>query len=531
MKTKNILKFLMAASGILVLSACNDHDDNDSTSEHSAAVETSAYVQTKTPYKPQQDLNSYQSAPTGFQPVFTELVARHGSRGLSSIKYDLALYNLWKQAKADHALTPLGEQLGADIEAMMKVNILLGYGVSGIRQSGYGNESQLGIEEHRGIADRLLQRLPSLFNTSVLGQMDIAVQSSGVDRAVDSAKFFTNELITKRPDLKEKIHPISYTSLDSNSNPSIDDQGVDRFLLYFHSLDKATDLSQMNSPLRQSIYDASLKYQDFEENDVNLKQKLQELLNNNNAQQIALKVLTPLFKNEFIQKLGSQGYTFSNTGSFTATALDGTQFTEKGKGKNTIASTVDAAAYLYELYSIAPGMKKELGNTDFTKYMPIDAAKFYAEYNDAQDFYQKGPSFTESNQVTSNIAQGLKQDFFAQVDQVINKQQQHKAVLRFAHAEIIIPLATAFELKAMMTPLALNQTYSYSSSTWRGEDVSPMAANMQWDIYQNAQGSTLVKMLYNEKETLFKSSCDYARYNSTSFYYDYQKLKQCYSVN
>lgn len=104
-------------------------------------------------------------------------------------------------------------------------------------------------------------------------------------------------------------------------------------------------------------------------------------------------------------------------------------------------------------------------------------------------------------------------------------------MLRFAHAEIIIPLATAFELKAMMTPLPLNQTYSYSSSTWRGEDVSPMAANMQWDIYQNAQGSTLVKMLYNEKETLFKSSCDYARYNSTSFYYDYQKLKQCYSIN
>lgn len=531
MKTSNILKFLMATGGILVLSACNDNQDNDSTSDRSATVETSAYVQTKTPYKPQQDLNTYQAAPTGFQPVFTELVARHGSRGLSSMKYDLALYNLWKQAKTENALTPLGEQLGSDIEAMMKANILLGYGVAGIRQFGYGNESQLGIEEHRGIADRLLQRLPQLFNTSTLGQMDIAVQSSGVDRAVDSAKFFTNELIVKRPDLQEKIRPVSYASLSSDTYPSIDDQGVDRFLLYFHSLNKTTDLSQINSTLRQNIYDASLKYQDFEENDADLKQKLKELSSNNNAQQIALKVLTPLFKDEFIQKLGSQGYTFSNTGSFTTTASDGTQITEKGKGKNTIASTVDAAAYLYELYSIAPGMKKELGNTDFTKYMPIDAAKFYAEYNDAQDFYEKGPSFTESNQVTSNIANGLKQDFFAQVDQVINKQQQHKAVLRFAHAEIIIPLATAFELKGMMTPLALNQTYSYSTSTWRGEDISPMAANMQWDIYQNAQGYTLVKMLYNEKETLFKSSCDYARYNPSSFYYDYQKLKQCYSVN
>ena len=39
----------------------------------------------------------------------------------------------------------------------------------------------------------------------------------------------------------------------------------------------------------------------------------------------------------------------------------------------------------------------------------------------------------------------------------------------------------------MMQPLPLRQTYNYSNSTWRGEVVSPMAANLQWDIYQNAQ--------------------------------------------
>ena len=46
----------------------------------------------------------------------------------------------------------------------MQANILLGYGVEGIRQFGYGNETVTGILEHRGIADRLLQRLPNLFN-------------------------------------------------------------------------------------------------------------------------------------------------------------------------------------------------------------------------------------------------------------------------------------------------------------------------------------------------------------------------------
>ncbi|MDR0066721.1 hypothetical protein RFX60_05270, partial [Acinetobacter sp. 11520] len=30
----------------------------------------------------------------------------------------------------------------------------------------------------------------------------------------------------------------------------------------------------------------------------------------------------------------------------------------------------------------------------------------------------------------------------------------------------------------------------------------------------------LVIMLYNEKETLFKSACNYARYTPTIFYYD-----------
>jgi len=423
------------------------------------------------------------------------LVARHGSRGLSSLKYDLALYNLWKQAKTENALTPLGEQLGADLEAMMKANILLGYGVEGIRQYGYGNETMTGILEHRGIADRLLQRLPTLVNS----QASILVQSSGVDRAVDSAKFFTAELIKQQPQLKDKIVPVSYTNLTSSSVPSLVDGGVDRFKLY------------------------------FEANNKDLAQKLSELSKNTQAEKIAQSVLTPIFKADFIKKLGTTGYSFSNNGSFTVTSPKGEQITEKGKGKNTIASAVDAAAYVYELYSISGGMKDELKGVDFDKYMPLEAAKFYAEFNDANDFYEKGPSFTESNQVTSEIAQGLKQDLFQQVDAVVNKAQPYKAVLRFAHAEIIIPLATSLDLHNMMQPLPLRQTYNYSS-TWRGEIVSPMAANIQWDVYQNSQGSTLVKMLYNEKETLFKSACNYARYTPTSFYYDYIKLKQCYQI-
>lgn len=524
----NILfKSSMLCASIL-LAACNN---NDQQSQPSSEQNTSSkYYQTKTPYQPQQDLKKYEAIPQGFKPVFTELVARHGSRGLSSIKYDLALYNLWKQAKAENALTPLGEKLGADLESMMKANILLGYGVDGIRQYGYGNETMLGIQEHRGIADRLLQRLPELFKTAATQPESILVQSSGVDRAVDSAKFFTAELIQQQPQLKNQVTPVSYTSLTSTSIPSIEDGGVDRFKLYFHSLNKDQDLAKPLSTQQQAIYDASQAYQQFEEENADLANKLKEIEKDTRAEQVALSVLNPIFKPEFIKKLGTTGYTFSNSGTYTVTSPKGETITEKGKGKNTIASAVDAAAYLYELYSISGGMQLELKGMNFDQYMPVDAAKFYAEFNDANDFYEKGPSFQESNAVTSNIAQGLKQDLFKQVDAIVDKQQSHRAVLRFAHAEIIIPLATSLELHDMMQPLPLRQTYNYSNSTWRGEVVSPMAANLQWDIYQNAQGATLVKMLYNEKETLFKSSCKYAQYSTNSFYYDYLKLKQCYQI-
>ncbi len=507
----------------LFMVACNDETSKNLVIPPSNHTE-SKYYQTKTPYQPQQDLKSYEPVPSGFQPVFTEMVARHGSRGLSSLKYDLALYHLWKQAKAENALTPLGEQLGKDLETMMQANILLGYGVEGIRQFGYGNETVTGILEHRGIADRLLQRLPNLFNQDA----SIWIQSSGVDRAVDSAKFFTAELIQQRSELKNKIEPDSYTSLTSTISPTIEEGGVDRFKLYFHRLNAEEDLIKALNPHQQEIYEASQTYQQFEENNDELNKKLDELSNHTQAEAVALTVLEPIFKADFIRKLSLPDYIFSNTGSFTVTTPAGEQVTEKGKGKNTIASTVDAAAYLYELYSISGGMQSELRGTDFAKYMPLNAARFYAEFNDAHDFYEKGPSFLESNQVTSKIAYGLKQDLFQQADQVIEKTQPYKAVLRFAHAEIIIPLATSLDLHSMMQPLALHQTYSYATSTWRGETVSPMAANIQWDIYQNPQGHTLVKMLYNEKETLFKPACNYARYQSTSFYYDYQKLKQCY---
>src|SRR4029453_14697935 len=124
------------------------------------------------------------------------------------------------------------------------------------------------------------------------------------------------------------------------------------------------------------------------------------------------------------------------------------------------------------------------------------------------DFYEKGPSITEKGDVTHRMAQILQDDFFNEVDAVARGELTHAAKLRFTHAEIIIPFAAKMELPGASRQLPRAMLYDYGNNPWRGDLVSPMAANMQWDVYRNAAGTILVRMLYNEKESDFKAACD-----------------------
>ena len=46
-------------------------------------------------------------------------------------------------------------------------------------------------------------------------------------------------------------------------------------------------------------------------------------------------------------------------------------------------------------------MKDELKGIDFDKYIPLEAAKFYAEFNDANDFTKKAQAL--QNQIKSPV--------------------------------------------------------------------------------------------------------------------------------
>jgi hypothetical protein len=485
------------------------------------------FLTTKTPYHPHQDAATYEAPPAGFTPAYTELVARHGSRGLSSLKYDAAAYNMWQRASADGSLTALGAGLGADIQRFMRANALLGLNVPGISNPGYGNLTLTGISEQRQLAARMLARLPGYFASVAANSRFIFVQSSGVARAVDSASFFSSEINAENPALGSLVvqpaAPVGYPV----GFPMQQALGTNRFLLYFHKLTPAIDLVTDPADPNYQTYQDSLAFQAYA-SDPNMTAKVAGILADPSAKAAARTVLQTVFTDDFIGKIDDGTYTFANTGAFTFTSDDGSLVTTlNGDGKTTVASLTDAASMLYNLYVVAPAMTNEV-TVNFAQYVPTDAARVLSYLQDAQDFYQMGPSITELNPVTYKMAQALENDFFSEIDTIVAGNTLHGAKLRFTHAEIIVPFASILGLKKIFVPMPLASTYSYASNPWRGELVSPFAANLQWDVFSDANGTFLVKMLYNEKETDFKADCDGARFGAGSHFYDYSKLKACY---
>jgi hypothetical protein len=501
---------------------------------------TEANLGTATPYLPQQDASTYQAPPAGFAPLYTQLVARHGSRGLSAPKADLAISKMLTSrdyssgnARRD-TLTGLGHQLSWDFNKIIYANAVLGSGVPGITQHGgrlgYGNETALGAQEHTALAQRMLARLPGLW-TTVAGNAagaprQIVVVNSGVDRAADSAGFFVRSLTKARPELKQLISrepaPVGYPA---GSPPKAQRVGTNRFLLYFHKLTPDQDLVTDPKDRYFQTYQDSQAYQEYLHGNA-YNDKHRAILSALAGKGVGRAALERLFKRWRIDQLENGTVVFSNAGPVTL-YKSGRRVQVVGDGKTKIRSAADAGLLLYQVYASAPAIAAESG-LNMTPYLTVEHANVFAEVEDALAFYRLGPGITEQGDITYRMAQVLLDDFFAEVDAIARGDLKHAAKLRFAHAEIVAPFLSRLGLADAVVQMPASTVFSYASNPWRGARLVPMAANVQWDVYSDGRGGLLVRMLHNERETDFKAACDGAKLAPESRYYDYRRLKACY---
>ena len=483
------------------------------------------HYQTKTPYAPQQDMATYEAAPAGYAPVFTQGFMRHGSRGLSNPKYDFAMYEMWKQAKKDGGLTQLGEGLGPKLEAMMQANALLGYGVKGIKNPGYGNLTSMGMREHQEIGGRMGVRLSDYFKKAIADGRKVVVINSGEDRARESGENYVLGFLAKFPEAAPlvTIPPAPGPFAGKKAGK----MGSDHYMLYAHKIKKDDPIAEAKVQPYYNSYLASQAHQKYLKSPDYLE-ALQKVEDAPYAQEVARQVMSRLFTTEFLDKLDKGDYAFSNAVEASFTTTDG-KLTKKykGDGETTIKSTADAVSILYELYIIGPSVTPETG-VSFNEYMTPEESEKIQQMGDGDNFYKQGPSLAESKGVTLKIMQYLLDDFFAEIDKIAKGDKTNAAKLRFAHAEHVIPFVGLLGLKDASTPLPKSVPYSYKNSTWRGEKIAPMATNVQWDVYANDKGGLIVKMLFVEKETDFKPECDSAKIKPDSKFYDYSKLRACY---
>lgn len=111
-------------------------------------------------------------------------MARHGSRGLSSYKYD-ALLALMAQSAAENNyagfVSPeVGKEFINNVNAITAVNV----------GNGYGMLSGQGAIQHQGIGERIYQRDADLFANAAKQGLRVSYQSSGEPRATESGENF-----------------------------------------------------------------------------------------------------------------------------------------------------------------------------------------------------------------------------------------------------------------------------------------------------------------------------------------------------
>ncbi|MCX5057251.1 MULTISPECIES: histidine-type phosphatase [unclassified Streptomyces] len=407
---------------------------------------------TKATYEAGRNARTYQRPPTGFSPVFTENVSRHGSRSATDGEDGDLILGLWNKAEAAGQLTRKGKEFGPKVRALQ----------AEMARIGYGNLSARGKQEIQDTAVRLADRLPALFTSIARNGEKIDVVSSGQGRAVDSGNLFAAALGDSDPDLK----------------PLIGATRTDKDLLYFH---KAA---------------GGAAYRDYIANDKRLADTLESITDQPKTHRAARSVLLRLFRASFVDQLSG-------------------------------ADQVAAARAVHNLYAIAPAMAEESPNGKgwgMERYISHSDASWFGYLSDAEDFYEKGPGFSDSD-ITYRMAGVLLDDFFRQIEAKKAGTSDLGAELRFTHAEEIIPLAALMGLPGSTKAAKPGKPYTYADNPWRGANVAPLASNIQWDVYR--KGSRyLVRMLYNEKETAFKAAC--RPVSKGSRFYDLNELERCF---
>ena len=136
---------------------------------------------------PDKDLPVLTPAPEGYEPFFIDHYGRHGSRWLiADVERFLRITDFLEKAERHHVLTPRGQEV---LQVLRQLR-----DASDMR---LGELSDIGAEQHQGIARRMYQNFPEVFR----GNAHVDAKSTVVIRCILSMLNETDMLKSLNPDL------------------------------------------------------------------------------------------------------------------------------------------------------------------------------------------------------------------------------------------------------------------------------------------------------------------------------------------
>ncbi|CAF1444082.1 unnamed protein product [Adineta steineri] len=349
-------------------------------------------------------------------------------------------------------------------------------------QIGRNRLTGLGKIELKNLAKRLTNRLLPLFIKNILQNSSNSIQlvTDGRTRTLQSQDAFVKGLPTSVISLIDYEPPQSHL-IAFNRNPV--------YLNYLY-------------------------------NDIYLRSKIRSIKWQPNSKEMARHVLTRLYKSSFIDKIAN--------GYYSSIGLDADE---------TMSNEIDVARFHHGALLAASNFREEGIGSLLEKYFNREEAAWFTYICDALKYYQLGPGFTNRT-ISYDIAQTLLNDFLLDSEKCSQKNSKHFFRIRFGHKETIMPFVALLKIPELSDKqTSFNETYAYENNAWRSKLISPMAANIQWELYRHhnydetghdRNQQIIIRMLLNEYPVPFKYQC--RPYNEgNDFFYTLEELKRCYN--
>jgi len=377
------------------------------------------------PYRPAAQRQT--PPPEGFEPFHIEHLGRHGSRLHISPTLAVHMRDLLDSIRRADALRPKGERLLADLRVFCER-----------MYRRYGDLTELGREQQRGIARRMFANFPEVLG----GSGAVTALSTMVPRSSVSMGTFVEELKGCNPQLR--------ISLDTSHS-------FDTFLRF-----------NLGGAYRRFLKSTSWR-DDYD--------------------------------------------------AYAASLLDATRLLGTLMEKKAAAALPDPRAFMIGLYSLAVS----LPNTDF-------GFSFYDYFTEEELFALWRVANLREYLLKMNSAPGrglplimakpLAEHMLRSAQAAVDGAAAC-AVLRFGHGEDTMPLSAILEIEGLEVQ---EPDPAKVYLAWQDFNGNPMAANIQWILYRNAEGRILVKVLFNEREVALPLD------PSQGPYYDWEEFRRYYEA-